>query len=383
MPRYCHRCVLPDTRPGVKLDAEGVCSGCLHAEAKTRIDWDRRAEEFRTLATHARGRGRRYDCVIPVSGGKDSFWQVVTCLEHGLRPLCVTYVYPGRTDLGAENLRALLALGVDHRELRLAPDVERHFIEKAFRRVGISGLVSHMAIYTWPLQVALDEHIPLVVYGENSAFEYGTDDESLTGACVDRRWLKRFGVTGGTVAEDWYDERLTSDTLAPLVLPKDEELAVADVRVIFLGYYHRWDPERSRVIALGHGFRARPGGPRVGHYDFVNIDDDMIGVHHHPKWHKFGITRTWDTLSMEIRGGRLTRASAIEFLRKAGDETPRDDIRVFCQYLGISQSEYFEVLEGFRNQSLWTRADNRWTIDGFLIPGYDWPADPRLLKIEG
>jgi N-acetyl sugar amidotransferase len=372
MPSYCVRCILPDSRPGVTLDASGVCAGCRNAEAKAQIDWGARAHEFRELAGLARTRGAPYDCLIPVSGGKDSFWQVVTCLEHGLRPLCVTYVHPGRTALGADNLRSLLALGVDHRELRLPRDVERRFIAKAFRRMAVSGLVSHMAIYTWPIQVALREGIPLVVYGENSAFEYGSDDRTLMGARVDRRWLRRFGVTGGTSVEDWYDDDLTPEALAPLVLPSDEMLADREIRVIFLGYYQRWDPETSRAIALRHGFRARPGGARVGHYDFVNIDDDMIGVHHHAKWYKFGMTRTWDTLSMEIRAGRLTRDRAVEYLRARGDETPWDDIRVFCDYLGMSQQEYFATLEQFRNPGVWTRQNGRWRIEGFLIPDYRW-----------
>jgi len=379
MPRYCTRCILPDSRPGVKLDAAGVCAGCRNADAKAHIDWARRAHEFRELAEDARSRNAEYDCVIPVSGGKDSFWQVVTCLAHGLRPLCVTYVYPGRSALGERNLRTLIALGVDHEELRLDAATERAFIDKAFRTTGISGLVSHMAIYSYPIQVAARRNIPLVVYGENSAFEYGTEDDSLAGSSVNRRWLERFGVTNGTTVEDWYDPTLTRDALAALVLPTDAELAAKRIHVVFLGHYFHWDPEHSRAIALEHGFQARREGARVGHYDFVNIDDDMIGVHHHPKWHKFGITRTWDTLSMEIRAGRLGREEAIDLLRLRGDETPWDDISRFSEYLGIDRAEYFAIVERFRNPAVWTRRDGRWMIDGFLIPDYAWPADPVLL----
>jgi hypothetical protein len=149
------------------------------------------------------------------------------------------------------------------------------------------------------------------------------------------------------------------------------------VRAVFLGHYTPWDPERSRAIAVQHGFEPRPGGARVGHYDYVNIDDDMIGVHHHPKWHKFGITRTWDTLSIEIRAGRMTREAAIAFLRERGDETPWDDIAVFCGYLDMEKADYFGVLERFRDRSLWTRRDGRWQIDGFLIPDFPWPPDPE------
>jgi N-acetyl sugar amidotransferase len=375
MPRYCTRCVLPDTRPGVCLDDEGVCNGCRNAEAKHVLDWAARARAFRELARRARSSRRPYDCVIPVSGGKDSFWQVVTCLEHELHPLCVTYANPGRTELGERNLRRLVELGVDHLELRVNPVVERAFIRKSFTATATSGLAAHMAIYAWPLQVAVAHDIPLVVYGENSAFEYGTDDATLTGARVDRRWLARFGVTNGTTAADWVDDELTATRLAPFFLPSEDELADAGIDAIFLGYYFPWDPEHSFAVARERGFEARAEGPRVGHYDYVNIDDDMIGVHHHAKWFKFGITRSWDTLSMEIRFGRMTRARAIELLRERGDETPWPDIDAFCTYLGITNAAYFAVLERFRNRELWARRDDGvWIIDGFLVPDYEWSA---------
>jgi len=92
----------------------------------------------------------------------------------------------------------------------------------------------------------------------------------------------------------------------------------------------------------------------VGHLDHVNIDDDLIAIHHHAKWYKFGITRSWDTLSIEIRMGRLTRGEAIDVLRRTGDETPWDDIRLFCEYLGIGIDEYFDILEGPFSKAKWS-----------------------------
>ena len=375
MPRYCSRCILPDTRPGVFLDEEGVCRGCRNAAQKSQLDWSGRAAAFDDLISGVKARGAAHDCLIPVSGGKDSYWQVVTCLERGLKPLCVTYVYPGRTELGRRNLEGLIALGVDHLELRLSPRVERTFVEKAWRKTGISGLVSHMAIYNWPVRIALQQGIPLVVFGENSAFEYGSEDDSLVGSKVDSKWLRTFGVTAGTTAADWVDDELSARDLACLYPPDAEVMATRETDVVFLGHFFPWDPENSLAVASANGFRARTEGARVGHYNFVNIDDDMIGVHHHPKWHKFGITRSWDTLSMEIRAGRLTRDEAISKLRASGDETPHDDIHLFCEYLGIDAAEYHRVLEGFRNQGLWTRQDDRYVIEGFLVDDFPWPAD--------
>ena len=218
MPIYCKSCILPDTRPGVRLGQEGICNGCHNARYKAEIDWAARAEEFSELIAAAKARGSTYDCVIPASGGKDSHWQLITCLEHGLHPLCVTYVYPGRTELGERNLRNLANLGVDHIELRVNPQVERRFVDKAFRQKGISGLVSHMGIFAFPVNIAARFDIPLVIYGENSAFEYGTEDDSLIGANLDRRWIESFGVTDRTQARDWIDTDLSENDLAMFFL---------------------------------------------------------------------------------------------------------------------------------------------------------------------
>jgi len=378
MPNYCRNCILPDTRPGVRLDESGVCFGCLSNQAKASIDWDERAASFRQIIAQAKQRSKGYDCVIPVSGGKDSFWQVVTCLEHGLKPLCMTYAVAGRTALGEENLRELVRLGVDHIDFTVNPDVERRFIEKAFRRTAISGLTLHMGIYSAPINLAVRYDIPLVIYGENTAVEFGTEDEALMGSKVDRRWLRTFGVTNGTTAADWVDEDLSAADLIGYTLPTEEVLESKGVQAIFMGWYFPWNPENSYRVAAAHGFRARAEGARVGHLDYVNIDDDFIAVHHHPKWHKFGITRSWDTLSIEIRHGRLTRDDAIQALRELGDETPSRDIGLFCEYLGMPVSEYFGILEQFRNTEIWSRYEGRWVIDDFLVPNFPWPEDPPL-----
>lgn len=374
-PRYCARCILPDTRPGVAIGADGVCNGCKSVAGKhDTVDWPARAAAFEDVVRQAKARGRAYDCLIPVSGGKDSYWQVVKCLEAGLHPLTMSYIIPGQTELGRQNLEQLVRIGVDHIAVRVNPEVERRFVERAFRETGTSGLPTHMAIYSMPLRIALEQQIPLVVYGENSAIEYGSEDESLNGAQVDRRWLARFGVTHGTTADDWVGDGLSARDLAPFRAPDEAALAAAGLRAIFLGYYFHWDVEESLRVASAHGFRARPEGARVGVYDYVNIDDDFIAIHHHLKWYKFGITRSWDNLSIEIRNGRLTREAAIERLRALGDETPQRDIRRFADYLGIGVDEYFAICERFRNRDVWQRRDGRWQIDGFLLRDWNWPA---------
>ncbi|HMZ27628.1 MAG TPA: N-acetyl sugar amidotransferase [Elusimicrobiota bacterium] len=369
---YCRQCVLPDTRPGLTLDAEGVCNACRTHATRRSIDWAARGRAFAEVARSARERAAGYDCLIPVSGGKDSTWQVLQCLEQGLRVLAVTWKTPARTDIGRANLDNLIRLGVDHIDYQIHPEVERRFMRRAFERCGTTGLPMHMALFAIPLTLAVRFKIPLVVWGENSAFEYGGPAEERTGFALDAAWLKRYGVTHGTTAADWVGPDLTAKDLVPYRGPTDAEMAAAGVRAVFLGYYFSWDPIETYRAAAAHGFRSRLEGPKTGHYDFADIDDDFIAVHHHLKWHKFGFTRLFDNLSLEIRNGRLTREAAVRAIAERGDQTPHADIDKFCSHVGMTRREFEATADRFRNPALWSRDNGFWKMKDFLIKTWRW-----------
>jgi len=369
--RYCRRCILPDTRPNLRLDSEGVCNACRSHASKPSIDWAQRARAFRDVAAHARARSPRYDCLIPVSGGKDSTWQVVKCLEQGLTPLAVTWKTPARTPLGQENLDNLVRLGVDHVDYQVNPRVEARFMLKAFERHGTTALPMHMALFSIPLTIAVRYRIPLVVWGENSAFEYGGEDEARTGFRLDRAWLAKYGVTHGTTARDWVGEGFTEKELSAYFGPEDAELEAAGVLAVFLGYYFEWDPQETWRVARAHGFRA-DAEARTGYYNFADVDDDFISIHHHMKWYKFGFTRLFDNLSLEIRNGRMDRGEAIRIVADTGDQTPHADIERFCRFAGIDRARFDDIAERFRNHAVWKRSADTWHIPGFLVPQWQW-----------
>ena len=370
--RYCTRCVLPDTRPNLVLDHQGVCNACRAHATKPDIDWPARRKAFENVVALAKSRSRGYDCLIPVSGGKDSHWQVITCLEHGLNPLAVTWRTPGRTPVGTRNLDNLKSLGVDHIDYQINPKVERAFMYQTLARQGSTAIPMHLALFNIPLKIALRFDIPLVVWGENAAFEYGTASEELTGYKLDAEWLRVHGVTHGTVAADWLGPELSPKDLTPYFGPTQEELESGGTLAIFLGYYFPWDPEAVLQTALARGFTPNAGGPRTGYYDYADIDDDFISIHHFLKWHKFGFTRTFDNLSLEIRNGRMSRDEAIDIIRARGDETPHDDIAKLCDFLKITPGHFLELCERFRNPAIWKRCNGTWVIEDFLIHDWKW-----------
>lgn len=370
--RWCSSCILPDTRPNLALGPDGVCNACRNHATKAAIDWAERGAALRDVAEAAKARATGYDCVIPVSGGKDSTWQTIRCLELGLRPLAVTWRTPGRTALGQRNLDNLMRLSVDHIDYAIDPRVERALLRKGLERFGSTAIGMHMALYSIPLTIAVRFRIPLVIWGENSAFEYGNANEAHLGFTLNGAWLQRYGVTHGTRAPDWVDAELSAKDLAGYTCPTDSELDAAGVRAVFLGYYLPWDPQETFRVAREHGFEG-DAQARTGYYAYADIDDDFISLHHWVKWYKFGFTRLFDNLSLEIRNHRISRERAIAIVRETGDQTPHRDIDRFCAFTGMTPAAFHATAERFRNTQVWTRgADGVWRIPDFLIEDWNW-----------
>ena len=370
---YCKTCILPNTRPNLIFDETGNCNGCASTIEKETIDWDVRKKDFESIVKQFKKKNQKYDCIIPVSGGKDSTWQVVKALEYGLNPLCITWKTPARNQLGMSNLQNLINLGVNHIDFSINPIVERLFTRKAFEKMGSPVLPMHMALHAIPLQFAVKFHIPLIIWGENSAFEYGGENKGLKGFRLNSDWIKDYGVTNGTSAEEWIDNELSQSDLAPYFWPSDFEQEKVGVQAIFLGHFFKWDPNHTFKIAKKNGFKEGKI-PKTGFYSFADIDDEfLITIHHWIKWYKFGFTRLWDNLSLEIRNKRITRKQAIDIIIKTGNELPHKEISEFCDYIRINEKKFFEIVEKFRNKKIWKQDDNnKWYLKNFLIEKWEW-----------
>jgi len=369
---YCNKCILPDTRPGLVLNKDGVCNGCLSSEQKnTTINWEEREKDFHAVVENAKNNSSGYDCIIPVSGGKDSTWQVIKCLEYGLKPLAVTWKTPARTSIGQQNLENLVGLGVDHIDYQINPNVEKKLMLIALEKFGTTALPMHLALFNIPITVAVNFKVPLIVWGENSAFEYGGDEKNK-GFLLDSSWLKQHGVTHGTSANYWVSDNLSKKDLTPYFGPTDDEMNKMGIRAVFLGYYFNWDPEESLKIARENGFKVRSQGPKLGYYNYADIDCDFISVHHYIKWYKFGITRLFDNLSLEIRNGRISRNEALEILKLQGEQRPDGDIEKVCEFMGISRERFYIIIEKYRNREIWTEDKGKWRIKDFIIDDWNW-----------
>ena len=365
---YCKNCVLPNTRPNNFLNKNGICIACEnHKISNLKINWKKRKKEFSLLVKNIKKLNRKYDCLIPVSGGKDSTWQVIECLKMGMNPLCFSYKPPLMTEIGLINLQNLIDLGVHHIHFTINKKAESKFVLKALKKYGTIGIPMHMAIFNISLNLANNFNIPLIIWGENSGMEYGGNDKEAYGKELNTNWIKKYGVSFGKNAYDWIDNQLTKKDLAPFLPPDKKSFEKKNIRSIFLGYYLRYDPIKSYKVEKKNGFKELKSGPKTGFYNYADIDDNMISIHHWFKWYKFGFIRAQDNLSLEIRNKRITRENALKILENTNlVKPPISDIKKFCKFVNISEKEFFKIAEKHRNKSIWKLKNRKWILENCI-----------------
>ena len=369
---FCKKCILPDTRPNLFLNAEGVCNACNQFSNKNKINWGHRKKQLINLIKKIKKKGDNYHCLVPVSGGKDSTWQVIQCLKLGLKPLAISWRTPGRNNIGQQNLNNLISLGVDHIDYTINPKVEAKFMLSSFKKYGSTAIPMHMALFNIPLNIADKFNIPMIIYGENSAQEYGGDKNHVESYSINQNWLNKYGVTQGTNANQWVSRNLSKLDLIAYQSPNWNSLSKKNIKAIFLGQFIKWDVKLTYELSKKYGFKERKEGPKVGIYNYTDIDCDFISIHHWLKWYKFGFVRDMDNLSLEIRNKRITRNKAIRYLVKKGIKEPKEDILKFCKFVGISIEEFNNICDKFRDRQIWEKKGNKWFLKNFLIDSWEY-----------
>jgi len=351
---WCKNCLLPNSRPNLTIEVNGNCTACNNFSIKEKVNWKDRESEFRKLVKKIKKKKLRYDCIIPVSGGKDSTWQTIKCLEYDLNPLAVTWKSPQRTKIGQENLDNLISLGVDHIDWSVNPNIEKKLTLDSYKKFGAIAIPMHLAMFNIPALLASNFKIPYIIWGENSAVEYGNSNKRDNQKILSDKWYKNYGVTHNTKAKDWVSKKLPQKKMSSYFDYKTYGNKNFNPQSIFLGYFFKWDPQQTFAIAKKFGFKEGVAA-RTGYYKFADIDDDFISIHHWLKWYKFGFTRLFDNLSLEIRNKRITRDEALKIIKIDGLHPPIEDIKKYCKYCNITIETFFKIAERFRNKKIWKK----------------------------
>ena len=364
MIRYCKRCVMPETKPDLYIDDDGVCSACRNYDKRLGVDWDQRGVELRQILDRYRSHdGANYDCIVPVSGGKDSFYQALKMKEFGLNPLCVTAATDSLSGIGRRNIESLKKIGVDHIEVGTNPVVRRRLNYLGLTQVGDISWPEHVTIFTIPVRVAVQTGVPLIMWGENSQNEYGGPAAAAANNVLDRRWLEEFGgLLGLRVTDLVGHDNIHERDLIQYTYPSDEALERAGVTGAFLGHYLPWDGFTHALYAQGHGFETFPHTVEGSIVNYENLDNYQTGIHDYFKFLKYGFGRATDIACLHVRRGRLTRDEAARLVRKHDGKFPHTylgrPLAEILDEIGMTLEEFKRVCDRFTNKKLF-RCDNR------------------------
>lgn len=369
---YCRRCVMPDTKPDLHLDEAGICNACRSYESRKAVDWDQRHEDLvKVLEKYRRPAGDNWDCIVPVSGGKDSTYQVVRMLQYGLNPLCVTSTTCDLSDLGRKNIENLKHLGVDYIEVSPNPLIRAKLNRVGLLQVGDISWPEHVGIFTIPVRAAVQFNVPLIVWGENSQNEYGGPAAAAEGNVLTRRWLEEFGgLLGMRVSDLIGQEGIEDKHLINYSYPSDEDLARVGVTGLFLGHYIPWDGLANTLIAAANGFHSYEKVVEGSMVNYENLDNYQTGIHDYFKYLKFGFGRATDLACLHIRRGRLTRQDGLDAVRRLDGRFPWEylgkSLEDILRPLDLSVDEFVRVCDKFTNKKIFKR-----DVSGALVKDRD------------
>ena len=379
--KYCCRCLQPDTRPNTVFGADGVCPACTYSDAVRGVDWQERIDILTDLLAARRARrqpGQFHDCIIGVSGGKDSTRQALWVRDKfGINPLLVCLSYPPEqaTERGMHNLSNLIELGFDVVISAPAPATWRQLKREGFARFTNSFRSTELALFSGVPQIALRHGIDLILWGENPALQLG-DMKTLGKTGYDGNNLRHMNtLSSGT---DWMREAgATPQQLLPYHYPRPEAFIAAGLEIVYLGWFMGdWSLVNNGLYACTEGLEVRDEGVETTGdlFGLTALDEDFTPINQMIKYYKFGFGRTTDYVNEEIRLGRITRAQGVALVSAHDHACSPEYIRRYCDYLGITVEAFWIQVRAATNRRLFhIDADGR--IHRRFTVGEGLPAD--------
>lgn len=359
--KYCSNCFYPETKPDLIFDKTGKCSACVAFEDRKKIDWSVREKEFKKIVLTIK-KNNYYDCVIPVSGGKDSTWQVIKVLEYGLNPLCVNARTCDLSEIGKRNLENIKNLGVDLIQVSPNPKIRRKLNKIGLTEVGDISWPEHLGIFSIPVQIACNFGISYIFWGENSQNEYGGPLSKINNKVLDRSWLEEFGGLLGLRLSDLYENyQINESDLAIYKYPEKKILDKKKILGLFLGYFFSWDGFKNAEIAKQNGFEFYHKPVEGSCVNYENLDNFQTGIHDYFKYLKYGFGRTTDIMCNLYRRKYISKKDAIANINKYDGNFPHTyldkKITTILKEIDVSFEEFNQICNRFTNKAIF-KTDN-------------------------
>tara|TARA_Y100001958_G_C21248205_1_gene580593 strand:- start:447 stop:1529 length:1083 start_codon:yes stop_codon:yes gene_type:complete len=355
---------MPDTKPGVNLDERGICNACRSVEKKKKINWEKRYKKLEEIAQNIKKQDNPfYDCIVPVSGGKNSWFQAYMASEKlGLKTLCVVLAAHVPTTEGIHNLNTMVEdLNVDLVKVTLKPSVYKKIRKKNFLLQAEPNWAEHNCVFSSVLNVALLYDVPLVVWGEDIAFEFGGEqNEDSTANAIN---INENDLIGDKTVKDWLGDDINPRDIFFYEYPEHELLNRKNIKSIYLGHFIKWEGREQYEFVKRRGFVSRIEGPLSGNYiDYDNIDEKLCEINIWLKYIKFGFWRPTDQTCYDIWNEKLSREEAVKIVLRLQDEFPKEYFNDFLRFHELSKNDFWSTVEKFRNKDLWKKSDRDWIL---------------------
>lgn len=372
--KYCKKCVQTDTRPNIIFDDNQICYACKWEDEKAKINWMDREKELRQIAQdakiEAKSRKSPYDCVVGVSGGKDSTFQAIYAKEKlGLNILLVNGAADEITELGRKNLDNLCRQGFDLISIKPNPNIAKRLARNAFFEKCNIVAPSEYALWSSAYIIADKFDIPLIIQGENAALTLGVasgqDRNGDAFGTVNQNTLK------GCKAGNLISEGITEEDLYFYNFPSVEGLIERGTKAIWLQYYtNEWSQVGNAEFAIARGLVGREDDSLedLGRYRrYSCLDCDIAIANQMIKYLKFGFGQANDEACYDIREGRISREEAIELLKKYDGKCGQKYIDIFCNYIDITEEQFWQVVDKFVNKNLFKKDEKGKWIPKFNV----------------
>lgn len=365
--KYCNLCLQPDTRPNSKFNDDGVCPACHYAKLVKDVDWQERYEIIEDLLKEfPRKPGQQFDCIIGVSGGKDSTRQALYVRDKlGLNPLLACLSYPPQqvSERGVRNVSNLINLGFDVVLSTTAPETWRSLMRESFHRFTNWARSTELALFSSVPQMAIRYNIPLIFWGENPGLQVG-DLKTLGRTGYDGNNLRYMNTLSGGAMNWMIESGQEMRDLHPFVYPTTEEFDAANLQIIYLGWFMGdWSEVNNAMYSTVNGLEIRQDTvENTGDlYGITALDEEWVTLNQMIKYYKFGFGRVSDYVNEDIRFGRITREQGVELVEKYDDACSDGYIASFCDYIGITVHKFWEQVHASVNRDLF-RIDDRGRI---------------------
>lgn len=369
--KWCKRCLETDTRPGAQFDENGICAAC-HKSSQTAIetiDWEARRTKLKEVVAWAKSENvSGYDCIIGVSGGKDSTRQALFAREVGLNPLLVCCIYPPeeQTDRGVANLANLISLGFDTITVGPAPKISKELMRFCFRKYGNLFNATELALFSSLPITAIAYNIPLILLGENPSPGMNAGVDPMDFSANSNRNLNT--LKGGDPRK-FCPPEMSDEHLYWYYYPSDEDINRAKLKIVYLGHFiPDFNEHTNARIAVENGLQVRTGrdadpANMGGIYPYIALDDDLVIANQMFKYLKFGFGKCAQEVGSAVRFGKMSRAEGIELIRKYDGQCADFYFEKLCEYLEMSEAEVWEAFDPFINRELFAKdSSGKWRL---------------------